>query len=275
MIHRIPLFLSVLAFSGVGSVNGAAPLSLVPLPAKVVPGTGAFQLDAATTILATKPEEKHAAELLASWLRPPTGLALTIQENGGGKAIRFSLDPSLGSRLGHEGYLLKCDTAGVTIQAAEGAGLILGAQTFRQLLPPQAFRATMVEDDKGRHYLVTETMGEKALYLVDLGSRSCILLEQAAKDLKLETRDIEGSFNTLGNRGIPRKEATLGELKLGDHQLPDTVEVVVLPGTGTEEVDGVPVIGIMGCMMFEQFRSTLDFHTDQITFPAELITGKP
>ena len=143
MIHRIPLILSVLAFSGVGSVHGAAPLSLVPLPAKVVPGTGAFQLDAATTILATKPEEKHAAELLASWLRPPTGLALAIQENGGGKAIRFSLDPSLGSRLGREGYLLKCDTAGVTIQAAEGAGLILGAQTFRQLLPPQAFRTTM------------------------------------------------------------------------------------------------------------------------------------
>jgi hypothetical protein len=49
----------------------------------------------------------------------------------------------------------------------------------------------------------------------------------------------------------------------------------VLPGTGTEEVDGVPVIGIMGCMMFEQFRSTVDFHTNLITFPAELINGKP
>lgn len=47
----------------------------MPLPAKVVPGTGAFQLDAATPIVATKPEEKHAAELLSSWLRPPTGLA--------------------------------------------------------------------------------------------------------------------------------------------------------------------------------------------------------
>ena len=135
--------------------------------------------------------------------------------------------------------------------------------------------APMVEDDKGRHYLVTETMGKKALYLVDLGSRSCILFEQAAKDLKLETRDLEGTFNTLGKRGIPRQGATLTELKLGDHKLPSTVDVVVLPGTGTEEVEGIPVIGIMGCMMFEQFRSTVDFHTNLITFPAELINGKP
>ena len=135
--------------------------------------------------------------------------------------------------------------------------------------------APMVEDDKRRHYLVTETMGKKALYLVDLGSRSCILFEQAAKDLELETRDLEGTINTLGNRSIRRKGATLSSLKLGDHLLPHSLDVVVFPDTETEEVDGVPVIGIMGCMFFEHFRSTIDFHTNQITLPAAVIAGNP
>lgn len=144
----------------------------------------------------------------------------------------------------------------------------LGAQTGDLTAP-------MVGDDKGRHYLVTDTMGKKSLNPVDLGSRPCILFEQAAKDLGLATRDLEGTINTLGTLGIPRKGATLTSLKPGDHLLPSSLDMVVLPGTDTEEVDGVPVIGIMGSMFFEHFRSTIDFHTHKITFPAEVITGNP
>jgi hypothetical protein len=138
--------------------------------------------------------------------------------------------------------------------------------------------APMVGDDKGRHYLVTDTMGKKSLYPVDLGSRPCILFEQAAKDLELATRDLEGTINTLGTLGtlgLPSKGATRTSLKPGDHLLPSSLDMVMLPGTDTEEVDGVPVIGIMGSMFFEHFRSTIDFHTHKITFPAEVITGNP
>jgi hexosaminidase len=145
MIHRITLVLSVLAFSVVGLVHAEPPLPLVPLPVRASPGNGKFKLDAATTIVAADAREKGAAEMLASWLRPPTGLPLAIKESAGGKCIRFSIDASLAAKLGREGYLLKCGSEGVTIRAADGAGLIYGAQTFRQLLPPQAFRNTKAD----------------------------------------------------------------------------------------------------------------------------------
>lgn len=137
-----PLFFAAAFASTLGPAFAGNPLSLVPLPLSVSPGNGAFQLETATAIVASEPGEKHAAEMLAAWLRPSTGLPLAIQPAESGKAIRFSLDGSLTARLGREGYLLDCDSAGVTIRAADEAGLLYGAQTFRQLLPPQAFRAS-------------------------------------------------------------------------------------------------------------------------------------
>lgn len=129
----------------IGPVSAESPPPLVPLPVKVAPGDGKFVLENATCIVASKPGEKHAAELLASWLRPSTGLPLAIQETHSGKAVRFSLDESLAARLGREGYQLDCSATGVTIRAAQEAGLVYGAQTFRQLLPPQVFRSAKAD----------------------------------------------------------------------------------------------------------------------------------
>lgn len=139
MTHRSLLFIiPFIVVSILQPVCSAEIPPLVPLPAKVTPAEGKFQLDASTAIVAAKPEEKMVADMLASWLRPTTGLALPVKAVAEGRVIRLSIDTSLSSKLGREGYLLDCTAGGVTIRAAEGAGLFYGAQTFRQLLPPQA-----------------------------------------------------------------------------------------------------------------------------------------
>lgn len=119
---------------------GAEPApSLVPWPAKVTPATGRLKLDSSTAMVAVKPSEMQVAAMLAAWLRPSSGLALPIVKSASGHPIRLVMDSSLTGRLGREGYLLDCATTGVTIRAADVAGLFYGAQTFRQLLPAAAF----------------------------------------------------------------------------------------------------------------------------------------
>lgn len=129
----------------------------------------------------------------------------------------------------------------------------------------------MIEDKRGRHYLVTETLGRKALFLVDLGAVSCMLFEKAADMLKLETYDIEGTVTTLQRKDRPRKGASIRSLKLGDCRVQGNVEVMVLPETDIEDLEGTPVIGIMGCSVFEVFHATVDFKEDQIALKSEML----
>ena len=134
-----------------------------------------------------------------------------------------------------------------------------------------ALSAPMIEDKRGRHYLVTETLGRKALFLVDLGAVSCMLFEKAADMLKLETYDIEGTVTTLQRKDRPRKGASIRSLKLGDCRVQGNVEVMVLPETDIEDLEGTPVIGIMGCSVFEVFHATVDFKEDQIALKSEML----
>jgi hexosaminidase len=108
----------------------AAP-RLVPRPAVLEPSAGAYRLDATTAIHPSTGAEATAA-LLAAALRPSTGLPLPVQPGEGG--ITLVLDDTL--ELPAEGYTLDADADGVTIRAADEAGLFHGTQTLRQLLPP-------------------------------------------------------------------------------------------------------------------------------------------
>lgn len=137
------------AVSHAQSTRPSAPM-LVPLPVSVVPGEGAFILKANTGIIAPAAEAKPVAAALAAWLRPATGLALGISDGTGGAGgspgpmIRLELDTALTGKYGREGYTLDGTPGGVVIRAAAPAGLFYGAQTFRQLLPPEIFRQSKV-----------------------------------------------------------------------------------------------------------------------------------
>ncbi|MFF3997919.1 beta-N-acetylhexosaminidase [Streptomyces cyaneofuscatus] len=117
------------------SDDTAAP-GLIPAPREVTwgaAGTEPFRLDAAT-VLAAAP----GTEGVARWLRATVGAAtgLPLADGTEGSRVELSLDPALGP----EAYGLVVDGDAVRITGGSAAGLFWGAQTFRQLLGPDAFR---------------------------------------------------------------------------------------------------------------------------------------
>ncbi|MEV5877802.1 beta-N-acetylhexosaminidase [Streptomyces sp. NPDC052101] len=121
--------------------------ALIPAPSRLsasLPGGGTgFVIDAGTEIDATEGTER-----VARWLRTTvgaaTGLPLAPHRDSGSR-ILLRIDPALEDELGsEEGYRLCADGCLICIDGAGEAGLFWGAQTFRQLLGPQAFRRAPV-----------------------------------------------------------------------------------------------------------------------------------
>ncbi len=135
-----------LAAQAVAAVPG--PAALVPRPAKVDWQKGYVPFDSATSIIFSNEAAQGEAEMLATLLRPATGLPLPVQPMpplGGklGNAIVLTLDPGLENALGKEGYRLEIlPTPIIRIAAAAPAGLFYAGQTLRQLLPAVAFAQT-------------------------------------------------------------------------------------------------------------------------------------
>jgi hexosaminidase len=115
---------------------------IVPRPAHLERVAGDFALTATTRIVASGGALAEAA-MLRDYLRPATGFDLPIVASDSSNAIRLKLDSKL-AKLGKEGYRLSSDTRGVTITAANPAGLFYGAQTLRQMLPADIYRKAEV-----------------------------------------------------------------------------------------------------------------------------------
>jgi hexosaminidase len=113
--------------------TGATPLDrVVPAPASVAPGGSPYRITRDTRIRVDDSREaRQVGEYLAGILRPSTGYRLPVTTQGGaGIQLRLHKGP-----FGAEGYRLDSGGKGVTITAAEPAGLFHGVQTLRQLLP--------------------------------------------------------------------------------------------------------------------------------------------
>jgi hexosaminidase len=121
----------------------ASSLAIVPIPASLTPKPGSFTLTAATRIQA--PAALRAiAERFREGLAAATGFPLPVAAQAGGSRIVVALDPRLQTALGDEGYRLSVSKQRVEIRGAKPAGVFYGLQTFRQLLPPEAFRRAPV-----------------------------------------------------------------------------------------------------------------------------------
>lgn len=130
---------------------------LVPEVHRLSPGSGApVVLDADTRI-----DAGHGAEGTAQWLRATVGAATGLplgdavngrDDTGGASRIVLRLDPGVERELGPEGYALTVEGRDVRITGGGPAGAFWGAQTFRQLLGPQAFRRAPL--DPGRRWTV-------------------------------------------------------------------------------------------------------------------------
>ncbi|MFE9772886.1 beta-N-acetylhexosaminidase [Streptomyces sp. NPDC005931] len=122
-------------------------VSLIPAPARLSvtsPGTGAgFVLDARTAL-----EDHPGTGRVARWLRAQVGAATgfpLLPPTGGENRLRLRIDPSLATGTGGpEAYRLRVGDGLVGIDGASEAGVFRGAQTFRQLLGPDAFRRAPV-----------------------------------------------------------------------------------------------------------------------------------
>ena len=137
---------SVAASPKSASVNGGIP-SVIPLPVKMVFGTGSFKLTSDIQVVADKASTTTAQQFV-DVISHSTGFALKVTgkaSKGLRPVIRFRQDRKL-TQLGNEGYQLTVTLQDITISAPQEAGLFYGMQTLRQLLPPQIFSATQVRD---------------------------------------------------------------------------------------------------------------------------------
>ncbi|WP_432164776.1 beta-N-acetylhexosaminidase [Streptomyces sp. bgisy031] len=125
---------------------------LIPAPRRTAPGDGLHELGDATTI-----DAAAGTEGVARWLRstvaaatglglPPAGTGADLRD--GETRIELRIDPELGP----EAYRMTVDRRTVRIEGGGAAGVFWGAQTFRQLLGPDAFRRAPLEP--GRRWTV-------------------------------------------------------------------------------------------------------------------------
>ncbi|TFB79611.1 beta-N-acetylhexosaminidase [Terrimesophilobacter mesophilus] len=113
-----------------GATVGNTADTVIPAPASQTAGDGAFDLGRATAIAATA-DAAPVGEYLASLLRTATGLYLPVGRDGN---VVLTIEP------GHPegGYDLAVAPDGIRLAANDAAGLFLGVQTLRQLLPPSS-----------------------------------------------------------------------------------------------------------------------------------------
>ncbi|MGR6970703.1 beta-N-acetylhexosaminidase [Streptomyces cynarae] len=120
---------------------------LVPAPTRMSPssggGTGCV-VDEDTRIETTGPGAERAARWLRGAVGAATGLPLPPAGDHGNRVL-LRIVPGLEEELGSpEAYRFTADGHDVVIDGASEAGLFWGAQTFRQLLGPEAFRRAPV-----------------------------------------------------------------------------------------------------------------------------------
>ncbi|WP_425540911.1 beta-N-acetylhexosaminidase [Streptomyces coeruleorubidus] len=120
------------------------PTDVVPAPLSTETGDGpGFRLDADTGI-----EADPGSEPVARWLRATVGAATGLPlppHTGGMNRVQLRILPALAGELGGpEAYRLTVDGDRAVLDGASRAGLFRGAQTFRQLLGPEAFRRAPV-----------------------------------------------------------------------------------------------------------------------------------
>ncbi|WP_312317056.1 family 20 glycosylhydrolase [Stenotrophomonas sp.] len=131
---------------GPRALPGSLPLLPAPAHLEQLPGTG-YTVTASTPLHAQGDAAQRVAGLFATQLKNSGGPALTVSSARGKDGIRLVLDITL--KTGTEGYQLRSDARGVTVQAATEAGLFYGAATLSQLLTsgtPGTLPALKIDD---------------------------------------------------------------------------------------------------------------------------------
>ncbi len=139
---HFPLFVLLalsMAHPAAAQQAGAPPqqLDVLPQPDSVEMRAGAYVLHNPIRLVVATPSRRlrEIAGLLREWVTASTGYRVTVRQRAAGRGdITLRLDRRAGD--GPEAYTIAVGSAGVDISAPAATGVLWGAQTLRQLLPP-------------------------------------------------------------------------------------------------------------------------------------------
>lgn len=201
---------------------------LLPTPRSLTARPGSLTFGATSVIdVGRHPRTStlRVADALADLLRPPTGFAWEVV-HGSPAAGRIVLGRGGPVGLGPEGYRLHVGSRTATIEARTDAGLSLGVQTLRQLLPAAVERRERVEGttwsvprvrvaDRPR-YPVRGTMLDVARHFLDVDAVKAYV--DAMVPLKLNTLVLHLADDQgwrLASESWPRLATYGGALEVG------------------------------------------------------------
>lgn len=119
-------------------------MNLLPKPVELIPGNGVFILTSSAVVYSDK-ESKVSAAYLKEKLNGSTGLKLPFVSSATSQnCITLRVNPKI--EVPAEGYLLTVNENGVAIVGKDCDGLFYGTQTLLQLLPPQIYADTLVDN---------------------------------------------------------------------------------------------------------------------------------
>ena len=121
----------LLAVTGIQADNLTQPVSLVPCPVSIVPGTGNFHFSAKTTFAVENEAQAAEVRQLTALFARAAGFTPRIKVGNKKGDICLVTDTT----LKNESYKLEITSKRITIHAADVQGFFYALQSIRQLLP--------------------------------------------------------------------------------------------------------------------------------------------
>ena len=106
------------------SAANAAP-NVLPAIREWTGGTGNFTPNASTVLVNASGVDKQI-DMVAQFFQEMAGLDLAVKTSGSSNAIVFTLDSSLKSKVGEEGYTINATSSKIDIKAPTKIGLLYG-----------------------------------------------------------------------------------------------------------------------------------------------------
>lgn len=122
--------------------NNLQPISIVPCPANIIPGTGNFQFSSKTTFGVENEEQAEVVRLFNELFTRAAGFTPKLKVGSPKEDICLQTDQHLKS----EAYRLEITPKRITIKASDAKGFFYALQSIRQLLPTAIEEANMVDN---------------------------------------------------------------------------------------------------------------------------------
>ncbi|MFA3784221.1 beta-N-acetylhexosaminidase [Melioribacteraceae bacterium 4301-Me] len=149
-MKRFLVFLLLLiSFFGCARLTEIQKLPIVPYPSQIISSDGNFVFNQQTRIIYDFENKKQSsiADYLATTLKKSTGYPFEFEKDTNNvKSNYISFNYIKDEQLGQEGYELTISPSKILIEANEDAGLFYAVQTLLQLLPPEVYSNTKVNN---------------------------------------------------------------------------------------------------------------------------------